>query len=458
MIQDTNLEAAFLSSLLRQERSRFFFWMEQLRGSGVKLFYSPLHSAFYMALVGVAKGGYTPFDTEVFSRELGRFRVLTEAPTETKALVALGATVISLDVALKELTKLSALRAIQESVETLAARINKDSDPAEIVSSLSLAINQTAVLSGRTARPSLAQAFDDEVAELRTIAASGQRIRGLPTGILGLDHAIMGLKPGDLVIIGGRPGWGKTAMLVSVIAHITRDPDVYGYFNSREMSRGQIIDRLISIRSGINLSTISSPGSLTAENWIDIHQTRGLFESQLDIEDQAVSFDTLYMDVIAKSLHRKIGFVAIDYVQMMADSMMAEQNYRVDKRHLIANIISRSKDLAKKLKCPVILLSQLKREVEQRAWEASKKNDLAAARPRPSDLDEAKEIEAGADIILFPFRPSMYGFQCKPDQAEIYIGKQRNGMADIAVPARYVDTLTWYTNPKGSLTTGDIKW
>ncbi len=243
-------------------------------------------------------------------------------------------------------------------------------------------------------------------------------LTGISTGLLDLDSALAGWQEGDLIIIAGRPSMGKTAFALKAIKEATKG-GIPSLIFSLEMSKESLVQRMLSDLTGEAHSKLRAASRNV--NWSGVFTAADLMAKRpLFIDDTAAISVT---EVKSKSrmmcVKENIGLVVIDYLQLMIQG--------VAKRHEELGMITKAlKGLAKERKIPVILLSQLNRNLESR-------DDK---RPILSDLRESGEIEEDSDVVIFVYRDEKYCSDCKKGKscdkdhqgkAEIIIGKQRNG-------------------------------
>ncbi|MCD6460780.1 replicative DNA helicase [bacterium] len=239
-------------------------------------------------------------------------------------------------------------------------------------------------------------------------------ITGTPTGYADLDKKTSGLQPSDLIVIAGRPSMGKTALALNIAEHAAIEADAPIAIFSLEMSKEQLIQRMLCSLARVDYSKIRS-GFLEREDWPTIVEAASrLSETKIFIDDTpAISL----MELRAKARRLKasddIQLVIIDYLQLMQ-----AHGKRIESRQQEISEISRAlKALARELRVPVIVLSQLNRSVESRTDH----------RPMLSDLRESGAIEQDADVVILMVRPEYYDKTVRPGEADVIIAKQRNG-------------------------------
>lgn len=239
-------------------------------------------------------------------------------------------------------------------------------------------------------------------------------VTGIPTGFIDLDYKTSGLQPSDLVLIAARPSMGKSAFMLNIAQHMAFHEGLTVAIFSLEMSREQLVNRLFSLESRVDLQTIRT-GNLSDEDWGKLIEGAGVIgQSNLIIDDTpGISTMELRSKCRKYKLEHQLGVVIIDYLQLMSGSR------RVESRQQEISEISRSlKAIARELNVPVVALSQLSRAVEQRPDH----------RPMLSDLRESGAIEQDADVVMFLYRDDYYNKDTtRPNVAEVILAKQRNG-------------------------------
>ncbi len=240
------------------------------------------------------------------------------------------------------------------------------------------------------------------------------KLRGLATGYVDLDNLLGGLQKSDLVILAARPSMGKTSLALDIMRHVGVNLKTPVGIFSLEMSKDQLVDKLLSSQSDVNLWKIRT-GHLNDEDFEKIGQAMGeLSESPIYIDDAAGS-NIMEIRTKARRLQSEhgVGLIVVDYLQLMEGH---NQENRVQE---VSEISRALKHLARELNVPVLALSQLSRGVENRPDKV----------PQLADLRESGSIEQDADVVMFIYREEMYkGKDSKrPHIAEIHIKKHRNG-------------------------------
>jgi replicative DNA helicase len=239
-------------------------------------------------------------------------------------------------------------------------------------------------------------------------------VTGVATGFYDLDYKTAGLQPSDLILIAARPSMGKTAFVLNIVEHVVLKNNVTTAVFSLEMSKDQLVKRIMSMHSRVNSQSIRT-GDLNDEDWLKlVESARMIGNSNLIIDDtSSISISELRSKCRKFKLEHNLGLVIIDYLQLMSGSKKSES-----RQQEISEISRSLKGLARELMVPVVALSQLSRAVEQRPDK----------RPMLSDLRESGAIEQDADIVMFLYRDDYYNHDSEEAGIlEVIIGKQRNG-------------------------------
>jgi replicative DNA helicase len=258
----------------------------------------------------------------------------------------------------------------------------------------------------------LAESFD----RLDSLHKDKGKLRGLPTGFKGLDNLLAGLQKSDLLILAARPAMGKSTLALNIAQNIAIKQGVPVGVFSLEMSKEQLVDRLLAAEAGIDSWRLRT-GNLEDKDFEKLNKAMGVLAEAPIYFDNSAMANVMEMRTKARRLQSEhdLGLVVIDYLQLMSGRNNGGEN-RVQE---ISEISRGLKGLARELDVPVIALSQLSREVEKRSPQI----------PQLSDLRESGSIEQDADVVMFIYRDDYYHPQDteKPNVADIIIAKHRNG-------------------------------
>jgi replicative DNA helicase len=291
------------------------------------------------------------------------------------------------------------------------------------------------------------------------------KLSGIATGLRDLDRMMGGLQRSDLVILAGRPGMGKTALATNIAYNIAKAwvsdvrPDgrieainggIVGFF-SLEMSAQQLATRIISEQTEIASHRILR-GEIDPSDFDRIAETAREIEQIPLYIDETGGLSIAQMSARARRLKRQRGLdlIVVDYIQLLQGSARRAQEGRVQE---VTEITTNLKALAKELNIPILALSQLSRQVENREDK----------RPQLSDLRESGSIEQDADVVMFVFREEYYLKNREPrpgseehfkwqsemeavhGRAEVILGKQRHGPTG-TVPLQFKSDVTRFAD------------
>jgi replicative DNA helicase len=280
----------------------------------------------------------------------------------------------------------------------------------------------------------LANVFHSTLEELEE--RTGSLLTGIPTGFTDLDSRTHGLNKGNLIVLAGRPGMGKTSFALNIAQHVAvREGKTVGLF-SLEMSQQELALRVLCSEADISFSKLRG-AHLSSKEWTRVYQTvRAIGDAPLFIDD---SPNPTLLEVASKTRRLKaekgLALVILDYLQLM------QAGGKYENRNLEIAAISRGlKQLAKELEVPVIALSQLSRAPERRGSDH---------RPQLSDLRESGSIEQDADMVAFVYRDEVYEpTDDNKGLAELIIAKHRNGETGTVDLVFIGDTTTFKTRAR----------
>ena len=242
---------------------------------------------------------------------------------------------------------------------------------------------------------------------------------GISSGFYDLDSLTQGFQKSDLIIIAGRPSMGKTALSLTISLNIIKNSKLPVLFFSLEMSKEQIMYRILSMETNINQMRLRT-GKLYRNDWIKLNKIIKILSRLPLFLDDTPDLSIHHIRSKIKTIlfeQTKMGIVIIDYLQLMQNS-----NFKIENRvQEIAQITRSLKNIAREFNIPIIALSQLSRNVESRIDK----------RPILSDLRESGSIEQDADLVLMLYRSQYYNSNLTSNEnsyiTELNIAKQRNG-------------------------------
>ena len=265
--------------------------------------------------------------------------------------------------------------------------------------------------------------LQDTFETLEKLCTDKSDVTGITTGFADLNKKINGLQRTDLILLAARPAMGKTAFSLNLVQNAALKGDASVAVFSLEMSKEQLVQRMLSAQSNVELSKIKT-GNLGASDWPRIIDALSvLSEANIFIDDTpGIKISEIRSKCRRLKIEKGLDLILIDYLQLMEGEGKNE-----NRQQEIAKISRSLKILAKELDCPVVALSQLSRSPELRKDH----------RPILSDLRESGSIEQDADIVIFLYRDDYYNENSeKPGVCEVNIAKHRSG------PTEVID-LTW---------------
>jgi replicative DNA helicase len=257
--------------------------------------------------------------------------------------------------------------------------------------------------------------LSDAINRIDELFNSDADITGLSTGFAELDEKTSGWQKSDLVIVAGRPSMGKTSFAMNMVEHAVLHQDKPVLVFSLEMPANQLMIRMLSSLGKIDQTRMRS-GKLNEDDWPRLSSAASRLKGRPLYIDDTAGITPMGLKNQVRQLsreHGEPGLIMVDYLQLMSSSIPTEN------RTTEITLISRElKTIAREFNCPVIALSQLSRNLEQRPNK----------RPINSDLRESGAIEQDADVIAFIYRDEVYNEDSEDKGvAEIILGKQRNG-------------------------------
>lgn len=259
----------------------------------------------------------------------------------------------------------------------------------------------------------LAEGFD----RLDELHKNKGKLRGVRTGWRDLDNMTAGLQRSDLIVLAARPAMGKTTLVGNLVQNIAMNEKQATLFFSLEMSKDQLVDRMLAAESGVDAWNIRT-GNLSDQDFEKLGSAMGaLSEAPIFIDDTpGISVLEMRTKARREAMKNPLGLIVVDYLQLMSSGKKGgDFNNRVQE---ISEISRGLKLIARELNVPVVALSQLSRSVESRSPQI----------PQLADLRESGSIEQDADIVMFIYREAYYNPETdRQNLTDLIIAKHRNG-------------------------------
>ncbi len=321
---------------------------------------------------------------------------------------------------------------IRISTDTIKTAYEDSTDVFELLDETTKNIFEILDSNVRKQHDRMSTLISKAIEEIETAANKTDGLLGVPSGFTSLDRITGGWQKSDLLILAARPGMGKTAFVVTMAKNAAVEFNKPVAIFSLEMSSLQLVKRLISSETEIAQDKILK-GNLDNHEFVQLHERiKKLATAPLFIDDTpALSIFELRAKARRLKENQNVSLIIIDYLQLMSGGPDSKGN----REQEISNISRGLKSLSKELEIPIIALSQLSRQVENRPG--------GSKRPQLSDLRESGAIEQDADMVMFIYRPEYYGIefdeQNEPtrNKAEIIIAKNRHGALE-TVKLRFI--------------------
>ena len=399
-------------------------------------FYTPSYGILYDAMVELYTSG-NPVDQVTLSEKLKE----KDAPSEISdpeflaGLVMAVPTSANAESYARIVAEKATLRRLIKITDDISASCYLDREPLDsILDSTERSVFDLVKKEGREDFKSIDKIVIDVLGKIEAASKNHGVVTGLATGFADLDRQTTGLQPSDLILIAARPSMGKTALALNIGQYVTMKLKKKVAIFSLEMSREQMVNRLLASQSRIDAQVLRN-GNLRDEDWEHLIEGAGdISDSNLIIDDTpGITISELRTKCRQFQLEYGLDLVIIDYLQLMS----ASAHSRSENRQQEISEISRSlKTLARELEIPIVALSQLSRAVEKRD----------SKRPMLSDLRESGAIEQDADVVMFLYRDDYYNQDSEePNVAEVILAKQRNGPTG-TIKLTWIPKYTMFAN------------
>jgi replicative DNA helicase len=423
--QAVDMEKAVLGAVMIDSDS--FVRIRDMLDEGC--FYRPIHATIFSAMVRLDEA-HQPIDLLTMTETLRQMDKLEEIGGELYLSELTEAVPSSANIeyyARSVLEKAVLRRIISLAAQTAGAGYEPGARSEELLEKLHaqlLQVMQRHLGGAQTLRAVMHETVD----QIEKIKARGGYVTGVGTGFDRLDDFTAGFRPGELIVVAARPSMGKTALALDIARNAAALYDRPVALFSLEMDMSQIAQRFLSADAHINSMRLRSSAKLRNEEWEELSAAAARLSELPVYIDDAPGIGITEIRARARQLwiEHRIGLVILDYLQLVQPPKLVE-----NLQQWVAFVSASMKKLAKELRVPVVILSQLSRGPEHRGGEH---------RPMLSDLRDSGAIEQDADVVLFIYRPALYPELYKNKKfkfqdreydtegiAEVIVAKNRNG-------------------------------
>ena len=383
-------------------------------------FYTPAHREIYAAMAQLNAGG-EPIDVITVTEALKKRKSLEAAGG--RAYVSALSQEVPTTANATQYAKIVAEKAILRRLITASGDIVEKSyseklDSAKVLDHAEQVIFEIAKDRQTGDVTKIHEVISNNITAIETAQKNGGQLPGLSSGFIDLDKKTSGFQKSDLIILAARPSMGKTAFALNIAQHAALKLGKRVVIFSLEMSREQLGMRLLAMESRVDSNKLRV-GDLSQEDWDSVNDAVARFSNADLLIDDTPGIGVMEMRNKCRRIdqEKKIDLIVVDYIQMMSADESGD-----NRQQEVSQISRYLKQLAREMKCPVIVLSQLSRAVEQRQGDK---------RPILSDLRESGAIEQDADIVMFLFREDYYNRNkdnYEPNNlCEVILAKQRMG-------------------------------
>ncbi len=393
--------------------------IEILHDNASDVFYAEAHQHIYAAMVELFKHA-SPVDATTLLSQLSRMAALERAGGASYIADLTGAVPTSANV--EHYAKIVLDTAIFRKLISACTRLASQAyqGVGEVARLLDRAEQEIfSIAEQRQLNPvcSVSDLLDEGIHRIEEQMKSHTGITGLATGLHELDTLLAGLQPSDMVVLAARPSVGKTALALNIAAHATNRLGKGALIFSLEMSKEQLVHRLLCLEGNVNARRLRE-GFLAGNEFRKIQDAADVLSRAKLFVDDTPGIGPLELRSKARrqaAMHH-IDLIIVDYLQLMQGS--GDPNNR---QEAVAGISQAIKGIARELRVPVLALSQLNREAE--------KDDVGM--PKLAHLRESGAIEQDADVVMILSRPPKHEAEEKPNLIRVHVAKQRNGPTGI---------------------------
>lgn len=412
--QNTDAEASLLGSILIDPNAI----TEIADGISSEDFYDERHQLIYQHMRKLYDS-HRPIDLLTLSESLSSGEVIDRVGgssylTDLTNMVPTAAHVQHY----KDIVEQKAIRRrlITAAQDITALSFGEDTPSQELIAQAEARVFQVSQADLKQDLRSLESILTESFDRLDELHKDKSKLRGVSTGFRDLDNILAGFQPSDLIILAARPAMGKSTLAMNIAHHVAVKEQKTVLVFSLEMSKEQLVDRMLAAEAGVDAWNIRT-GNLSDADFEKLGQAMGtLSEAAIYIDDTPMmSVHEMRTKARREQHKRPLGLIVVDYLQLMSSSNIGGTDNRVQE---ISEISRGLKGIARELNVPVVALSQLSRSVESRSPQI----------PQLSDLRESGSIEQDADVVMFVYREDYYNPETERQHiTDVLVKKHRNG-------------------------------
>ena len=387
-------------------------------------FYKPSHGEIFDTIIDLGTRG-SPSDVITVADELERKGLLKRAGGPVYLTDLVGSVLVAANA--PYYAQIVRDKAVQRRLVDASLRIaqlgyESRGEVTDMVDAAQQTLLAVSTVGGADDYQPIGKLMDPTFDEIDAIASHGGTLNGVPTGFAELDGLTNGLHPGQMIIVAARPGMGKSTLGMDFARRAAIKNDMASVFFSLEMTKTELMMRLLSAEASVPLHHIHT-GTMTADESARLQDAAYRIHTAPLFIDDSPNLTMMQIRAKARRLHQTVGLklVVIDYMQLMTSGK------RVESRQLEVSEFSRQiKLLAKELGIPVVALSQLNRGPESRG--SVDGGSTPKGRPMLADLRESGSLEQDADVVILLYREDAYKERSeRTGEADLIVAKHRNG-------------------------------
>lgn len=377
------------------------------RSISAKDFKEPMHQRIVEAIAELESEGVSIDTVSVSDRDPSLLATVGEVTAYEYQTVG------SFDAHLKAIKEASRKRQVYKLTSDIQQALVSGDASEEVIAQAQSELIELSKTGSRKSAVSMREALKDFIEDFERKYESGDEYAGIPTGLQDLDRVMGGMSGGEVIVIAGRPGQGKTTLATTILFNVAKQRKACMFF-SLEMQYRELMARMVSSAGRMDMERSRRPSSAQDDDWPRLTKAgQELHDLPIYIDDEGgITVDRLCSKARSSAAENKLELIIVDYLQLFEARNPSDPDYVT-----VTHASKRLKQLAKELDVPVIVLAQLNREVEKRP----------SPRPVLSDLRDSGSIEQDADFVIFGYRPGSNDETAPDDTFEAVVAKNRHG-------------------------------